>query len=458
MQNELPDFDAIKEVILNLYQYQDRKSLAWQILEHYFTQAKTLQEFDMLGYVALKTENRKIYLKCAEYSYILANANQKYDARVNLYKAYNVMNMPEKALFYIDLNLQETPDDIETLSQQAFNLSLMNRKQEAEELLANVLNQNSNIDYDSQHNYFNSAFAGKFLREGQTARGLLSFVEAFKPHNRLFEQELKMSKWRGAISPGRQLYIDIEGGYGDQIINIRFFDRLRSLGMIPILVSQNVDYYRDINQLLRRHGHNIITDKFLIDRSCQWAPMMSIPGYLGLTEAQLWTGPYLWSLQQEHNKLHSKKFKIGIKNSGNPYFWQDEYRSVPLDQIVDILPPYAEIYYIDKKSLPVDNNRVIDLSSRINNWEDTLDFIDQMDCIVSTCTSIVHAAGAMNKPTFVLVPIAEYYIWTSTRTDGSSPWYDRSLYLAKQTQVRDWTEPLQQIKIRVENMSKEHNG
>lgn len=458
MSNENIDYSFVKEVVLDLYIKQDRRPLAWQVLEQYFRKAKTLREYDIIGYIALKVENRNIYLKSAEYAYTLAQSSQeKYFARVNLFKAYNVMNMPEKALFYIEQNLEETPDDLETLCNKSFNLSLMNRKVEAEAMLSELIKKNPDMFYNKEHNYLNSAFAGKFLREGQTARGLLSFVEAFKPDNVFFEHELKMSKWKGAITPGKKLYVDMEGGYGDQIINIRFFDRIKSMGMEPILFSQSTDYYHNMNMLLKRHGYSVVTDPFLIDRTCSWAPMMSIPGYLGLKESQLWTGPYLKPLRQEKNLLTSKKFKIGIKNSGNPYFWQDEYRNVPMEQILNILPNNVEIYYIDNKKLKINDHRIIDLSERIKDWEDTLDFIDQMDCIVSTCTSIVHAAGAMNKTTFVLIPIAEYYIWTSTRTDGSSPWYDRNLYLAKQTKVRDWSEPLQKIKIYVENLFKEYN-
>lgn len=451
-------FSSVRDVIINLYKVQNKRKLAWEILECYFKKAKTLSDFDQIGYAALKTENREIYLKCSEYSYAITDEpRQKYLARTNLYKAYNVMNLPEKALFYIEQNLEETPDDVETLCHKSFNLSLMNKKEEAEEILIKIVKDNPHLLHSKEHNFLNASFSGKDLREGRTAKGLLAFVEGFKEYNKFFDHDLKMKRWKGAIHPGKKLYVDMEGGFGDQIINIRFFNNLISYGMEPILVSQSIHYYNDMNQLLRRHGYSIITDNFLIDTSCQWTPMMSIPGLLGLNESQLWTGPYLTPLRQEKNKLNSKKFKIGIKNSGNPFFWQDEYRNVPIESILEILPLNAEIYYIDKKELDSKNSRVIDLSNRISCWEDTLDFVDQMDCIVSTCTSIVHAAGAMGKKTFVLTPIAEYYVWTSTRNDGSTPWYDRNVFLAKQTKLRDWSDPLQKIKIAVEKLIEEHN-
>jgi hypothetical protein len=167
--------------------------------------------------------------------------------------------------------------------------------------------------------------------------------------------------------------------------------------------------------------------------------MMSLPGYLGLKEEQLWTGPYLKPLRQEKNKLESKKFKIGIKANGNPHFEQDVYRRIPFDQLIDIMPKDAEVYYIDTER---EYEGTISLKNRIQSWEDTLDFIDQMDMIVSSCTSLVHAAGAIGKRTIVCVPIAEYYTWTSTRTNETTPWYDDNFTVLKQTKLRSWDEPL----------------
>ena len=173
---------------------------------------------------------------------------------------------------------------------------------------------------------------------------------------------------------------------------------------------------------------------------------MSLPAYLNLTEDDLWKGPYLKPLRNPKNKLLPSlfgKFRIGIKCSGNPYFGQDEYRKIPIEDILKYLPDNSEIYYIDKEFK--DHPRVINLNDRINSWEDTLDFIDQMDCIVSSCTSLVHAAGAIGKTTFVAVPIAEYYIWTTSRKDNSSPWYGPNFKVMRQTKVRDWNDPLSKI-------------
>jgi hypothetical protein len=439
MNNSEFSFEHLKTVIMDLV-YQEKRQIVFEMLDLYYKRAETIEDFDILGYLALKAEHRDLYLKCAESAYFKAETPQQlYIARSNLYKAYNALNQPDKALFYIDLNLQITPDDFETLTQKAFNIALKGDRKTSEQLLLNLIEKHPHRKEDMR-----SALSGKLLREGKTAEGILSFLGTFKPKSGKFDDVLKMTRWTGTIQPGRTIYVEGEGGIGDEIINIRFFKYLRDYGMNPILYSSWSKYRVDTVELFRRNGFEVITETYSIDRKQLWAPMMSLPGYLNLDESNLWYGPYLTPLRNPKNKIDSKKFKIGIKCSGNPYFAQDEYRKIPLDKMLEYLPEDTDIYYIDKET--VDNDRVTNLAPRIQSWEDTLDFIDQMDCIVSSCTSLVHTAGAIGKTTFVIVPIAEYYIWSTSSTTAKSPWYGDNFQVHKQTVVRSWDEPLQNVK------------
>jgi tetratricopeptide (TPR) repeat protein len=434
----------LQTVVLDLLK-DGQRDLAWTLIDYFYEKSTELVHFDVLGYLSIKAEKRETYLKCAENAYTLAKTPEEmYNARMNLVKAYCTMNRPEDALFYVNQILSLYPDDFEAQCQKAFSISLMGEKEKSEEIFFQLA-----AKYPEK---IEAKFASKYLREGKTSKGILLFVENEKPKNILFENYLAMKQWDGSITPGKKLYVSVEGGIGDLIINIRFFDKLSSYGMTPILVSENVEYYNDINNIFRRHNYNVLTDTVLIDRTQKWVPMMSIPGYLGITEPQLWNGKYLKPLKNSKNKIMSNKPKIGIKCTGNPYFSQEEYRKIPIDQMLSVLPKEADIFYIDKNPIEHNDCRVIDMSNKIKSWEDTLDIIDQMDCIVSSCTSLVHAAGAMAKTTFVAVPIAEYYIWTSTKNDGSSPWYGDNFYIARQKKVRDWSEPLADIGDRVHKL------
>lgn len=418
---------------------QNKHLLAHEVLDEFAKKACTSKQWDELGAAALRAQHHQLRLRAAEYTYSHARTSQQlFDSRENLYKVYNSLNQPEKALFYIDLNLKIKPDDPDTLSQKAFNLSLLGKRKEAEDIIESICSSDEKMKESIEY-----ALSGKALREGRTAEGILAFINTFKPKNKLFEDHLGLKFWDGEIIPGATIVVNGEGGVGDELINIRFLDRIKELGMNPILYSSWYEYRPDLTNLFRRHGYEVVTNSIFFKKDYLWTHMMSLPGFLKCTEKDLWKGPYLKPLRQEKNKLNDNNFKIGIKVSGNPWFEQDVYRKIPIDQMLAAMPENASIYYIDTDK---EYEGTISLKDRIECWEDTLDFIDQMDIIVSSCTSLVHAAGAIGKETIVVVPIAEYYVWSSTRTDESTPWYGDNFKVFKQEKIRSWEEPLNKVK------------
>lgn len=441
------DVKALKKIVKPLTVNEEDRPSAFHILDFYYKKATEIQEFEVLGELAMKCEYREMVLKCAENSYILARTlPQLINARMNLCNVYNALNMPEKALFYNDINLQLDPNSFDFQLTKAYNLALLNRREEGEAIIESLIAKDP-----KQEENIRFGLSGKLLRDGKTSEGILNFIDTFKPKSELFEDIMKMKKWNGIPIPGSTLYINGEGGIGDEIINIRFFKHIKDLGMHPILYSPWHNYRPDIVDLFIRNGYDVICEHYSIDRTKPWIHMMSIPGYMGLQEKDLWKGTYLTPMRQKKNNLKSKKFKIGIKCEGNPYFSQNVYRSIPVETMMNYLPKgdNVEIYFFDKENT---YPGTIPMKDRLDTWEDTLDYIDQMDVIVSSCTSIVHASGAIGKTTCVIVPIAEYYVWTSSRRDNHTPWYGDNFYVMKQTKLRSWHEPLQEMQTLVNQM------
>jgi hypothetical protein len=430
------DGKSLKYVITSLTSNEKHK-LAHEVLDLFASKADCTADFDVLGEIALKAQHHALRLRCAIHTYTRATTSEQlFNARENLYTCYNTLNYPEKALFYIEQNLKVKPNDPDTLLNRAFNLALMGKRTEAEEIIQKV----STSDPKTAEN-IEFALSGKLLREGHTTKGINGFISSFKPKNHLFEDQLKLKFWDGSPQPGRTIVINGEGGIGDELINIRFMDKFKEWGMNPILYSSWSMYRPDTVDLFKRHGHTVVTTPYFFKKDYLWTHMMSIPGYLGLKEKDLWNGLYLKPLRNPKNNLKDKnKLRIGIKCSGNPYFEQDIYRSIPIDEMIDAIPKEFSIYFFDKeKEYP----GTIPLKDKLNTWEDTLDYIDQMDVILTSCTSLPHAAGAIGKKTIVCVPIAKYYTWISTRTNETTPWYGDNFTVLDQTEVRSWKEPLQ---------------
>lgn len=429
------DYEHIEVVVKNLIDAQ-RQDIAFPLLEYYFDRCIDITDFDFIGSLSLKYTYPDLAVKCAERSHSLAfTSNELYAARSNLYKAYHSANEPEKALFYAGINLEKTPDDFETKLSYAEYLKSNGKRSLAEEIV-DELSRRNDLSQKQKETLWTSD-THKTLRSGQTALGIKKYLHTDKDKTTVFDLR-GMKRWNGVIVPGSKIYINAEGGFGDEIINIRFFDHLKRFGMEPILFS-NLERH-DLDLIFCRNHYRVITQEFMIEKNVPWEYLMQLPVSLGVSENNLWQGPYLKAKRNPKNDLGPKKhFRVGIKCNGNQHFARDTYRSIPINEILSVLPKDVDIYYIDTEQT---DDRTICLKDRIRSWDDTFDFIDQMDLVISSCTSIVHASGAMRIPTIVYVPILEYYIWTSSRTDNSTPWYGENFYVYKQTEPRSWKKPI----------------
>ena len=90
------------------------------------------------------------------------------------------------------------------------------------------------------------------------------------------------------------------------------------------------------------------------------------------------------------------------------------------------------------------DSRIHDLSDKLETWDDTLACIENLDYVITSCTSIAHAAAAMGKKTIILVPISAYYTWS--HSGEQSPWYGDNVILLRQQRPRTWDEPIEKLK------------
>jgi ADP-heptose:LPS heptosyltransferase len=70
------------------------------------------------------------------------------------------------------------------------------------------------------------------------------------------------------------------------------------------------------------------------------------------------------------------------------------------------------------------------------DFASTAAVIANMDLVVTVDTAVAHLAGAMGRPTWVLLPHVADWRWLRERED--SPWYP-TMRLFRQHRVGDWT-------------------
>jgi hypothetical protein len=57
--------EYLKPVVIDLINCDERKK-AWDLIDFYLSHAKTISDYDALGYVSLKSDKRDTYLHFAE--------------------------------------------------------------------------------------------------------------------------------------------------------------------------------------------------------------------------------------------------------------------------------------------------------------------------------------------------------------------------------------------------------
>ena len=77
----------------------------------------------------------------------------------------------------------------------------------------------------------------------------------------------------------------------------------------------------------------------------------------------------------------------------------------------------------------------------LRDFADTAALIQEMDVVISVCTSVAHLAGALGHKTWILLPYSADYRWMLNEKD--SPWYpDIELFRSKK--IGDWSDVINQ--------------
>ena len=283
--------------------------------------------------------------------------------------------------------------------------------------------------------------------------------------------------WEGSNLNGQSILICTEGGYGDVIQFIRYASLIKLQGARVIIIC---------NPLLKRlletalGVDSVIADGEPLPEFQVHTFSMSLPRIMGTTLGTIPANvPYLAPpadvplvLEPFANTTYKVGFvwTTGYKNAGSDSKLlqlnlglqeSQRTRSCPLSQFI----PLFQIPGISFYSLQVgpnaaelaeleENYPVQDLSPQIQDFADTAALIDQLDLVISVDTAVVHLAGALGKPVWVVLPYAADWRWLLDRQD--SPWYP-TMRLFRQPAPGDWDGVFREVAIALQELWGNHS-
>jgi len=129
----------------------------------------------------------------------------------------------------------------------------------------------------------------------------------------------------------------------------------------------------------------------------------------------------------------------------------DRRRSLSIDRFASLATiPGIQLFSLQKgdaarqlETLP-DGLKVINWMDHVEDFADTAAFIANLDLVIGVDTSVIHLAGAMGKPVWVLSRFDGCWRWLLNRDD--SPWYP-TLRLFRQPTMGDWQSVIENVQV-----------
>lgn len=334
------------------------------------------------------------------------------------------------------------------LLDQQLNLSIRGQFDDAWKISEEINQQTPN---DLRH-LFNRAFL--LIKRGDFQKGY-SQLEAGRHINVYGNKKINTTApiWQGEDLANKTVIINLEGGWGDQFIFLRFAECISNRQGKTILCCD-----RAIHKLCNRTpGVNSCITLNELNKTPHdyWIPSFSCSWLFGHDFSTLPNKPYIFpdenKVKEWENIIKSNKLKVGIRWSGNPQFEHQQFRIFPSDNLIKLKKYNIQLYSLqrdnDTRELP---DEIIDLNELLISWEETAAAIANLDLIITSCTSIAHLASAMGKPCWVIVPILPYHIWAYG--NEHTPWYQKTTRIFRQKKFSDWNETFDELETHLKSI------
>ena len=448
LQDEAALLEVLKQALAH-YQnkaYGAAKLLCAEVLAQAPSRSDALT---LMGILYRKEDN---FERAEQYYHEALKHSPTYaDALNNLGNLARERGRLEEALAYYQKALALRPDWAEGFDHMGAVLHAMNRVEEA----VVAFDQSLAIDPNYADAHWDRGLA--MLALGRYREGWNEYAWRWKrrqPVPRDFPQPV----WDGSSDiKGKRVLIYGEQGFGDVLQFLRFIPRIKALGATIIL-----EVYDIVAPMIHKAlGVDVVvvTGSPLPAFDLHIA-LLDIPRLLGIELADLPNSiPYIKVPADRHSHWqqclqHHQGFKVGLVWAGNPNVKNDRWRSprvTPLLPLLDV--PGVTFFALQKGDGRRDlegmaaRDNFVDLGEELSDFADTAAVIAHMDLVISTDTSVVHLAGALGKPVWVLLHNSLDWRWTG---DAGKAWYP-SATLYRQRVLGEWSDVVDQVVVDLQN-------
>ncbi len=294
--------------------------------------------------------------------------------------------------------------------------------------------------------YYNYSLA--LLMKGDLDLGFKYYEYRLQLTDNILRTLSTSMKWEGNCIKGKTLFIFTEQGFGDSIQFIRYISYIKQISQASIILKCPLalfPLFKNIKEI----------DLFIKDSKIPdfdfYLPLMS-SGFILKNKLSYIPNktPYIKLKKTNLQKLNTNSniLKVGLAWRGNKKNSNNKSRSIALKEFKKLFSlANCQFYSLQKdytRKSVLEKYNIIDLSSNVSNFNDTAQYISNLDLVISIDSVIAHLSLALNKPTWVILSEASDYRWS--QNNPSSTWYPNATIYKKYLPDKCWGETIERIK------------
>jgi tetratricopeptide (TPR) repeat protein len=278
---------------------------------------------------------------------------------------------------------------------------------------------------------------------------------------RLWHPDLKLRRdfiepqWAGEDLADKTILLHAEGGHGDAIHFIRYAPLVAERGATVLVECQPAlsGLFQRVPGVSAVYPRGAELPRFDYQISLQSLPhvfqtrLSSVPAHV----------PYL-SAEAENVAVWRKRLdcenhlKVGLAWCGSNVKGDTRTRTLSaFAPLADV--PGVRFFGLQKGPAaaepPPPGMNFVSLEAEIEDFADVAAIIANLDLVITVDTSVAHLAGALGKPTWVLIQFQPDFRWMLGRDD--SPWYP-TMRLFRQTAAGQWADVFTKVRFALVNV------
>ena len=269
-------------------------------------------------------------------------------------------------------------------------------------------------------------------------------------YDRNFDRPL----WSGEALTGRTILIHAEQGFGDTLQFVRYIPLVAKRGGTVVL-----EVPRPLVRLVRsvEGASEVLAAGDPLPAFDYHCPLLSLPRVFKTDLATIpSTVPYLGvpagaSAAWAERIVSASGLRVGVVWAGTAVGAIDLRLLEPLWDLAGV--SWFSLQAGDRSAdiSLLDRVDIADLSSWLTDFTETAAAVCELDLVISVDTSVAHLAGALARPTWLLLPYRSEWRWLIERED--SPWYPTAR-LFRQRKDGDWPSVAREVAASLAQMAR----